>query len=92
MPRKVRVTTTSFDIPGSRTAEQNRDQACAFLDAAGSAGADLVCLPETFLETGLPADQLPYAEPLPGPTFDALSRLADKHRVWVVARLLREDR
>jgi beta-ureidopropionase len=85
MPRKIRVTTTSFDIPGSRTAEQNRDQACAFLEAAGSEGADLACLPETFLETGLPGDQLPYAEPLPGPTFDALSRLAAKHHLWVVA-------
>ena len=85
MPRKVRITTTSFDISGARTAEQNRDQACAFVEAAGSGGADLVCLPETFLDTGLSADQLPYAEPLPGPTLDALSRLADKHRLWVVA-------
>jgi predicted amidohydrolase len=85
MPRKVRVTTTSFDTPGQRTAEQNRDQACAFVEAAGAESADLVCLPETFLESGLPADQLPYAEPLPGPTFDALSRLANTHRLWVVA-------
>jgi beta-ureidopropionase len=85
MPRKIRVTTTSFDIPGPRTPEQNRDEACAYVEAAGSAGADLVCLPETFIETGLPADQLPYAESLPGPTFDALARLADKHRLWVVA-------
>jgi len=85
LPRKVRITTTSFDIPGSRTAEQNLDEAIAFVEAAGREGADLVCLPETFLETGLPADQLPYAEALPGPTFDALSQLADKHRLWIVA-------
>ena len=85
MPRKLRVTTTSFDIPGPRTAEQNLDQARRFLEAAGAEGADLACLPETFLETALPADQLPYAEPLPGPTFDALSRLAGKYHMWVVA-------
>src|SRR5262245_49856056 len=85
MPRKLRVTTTSFDIPGPRTPEQNRDEAIAFVDAAGREEADLVCLPETFLETGLPAAQLPYAESLPGPTFDALSQLANKHRLWVVA-------
>jgi predicted amidohydrolase len=85
MPRKIRVTTTSFHLPGLRTAEQNREQACAYLEAAGSKGADLVCLPETFLETGIPSDQAPFAESLPGPTFDALSRLADKHHMWVVA-------
>jgi beta-ureidopropionase len=85
MPRKLRVTTTSFHIPGPRTAEQNREQACAYLEAAGTEGTDLACLPETFLETGIPGDQVPYAEPLPGPTFDALSRLARKHHMWVVA-------
>lgn len=85
MPRKVRVTTTSFRIPGLRTVAQNLDQACRFVEAAGAEGADLVCLPETFLETGLDASDLPYAEPLPGPAFEALSRLADRHRLWVVA-------
>src|SRR5215213_4284114 len=85
MPRKVRVTTTSFRFPDTRTPEQNREQACAYFEAAGAEGADLVCLPETFLEVGIPGDQVPYAEPLPGPTFDALTRLAQKHRMWVVA-------
>ncbi len=85
MPRKIRVTTTSFDILGARTVEQNRDQALAFVEVVGGEGADLVCLPETFLETGLPVDQLLYAESLPGSPFAALARLADKHRLWVVA-------
>lgn len=85
MPRKLRVTTTSFHLPGVRSAEANREQACAYLEAAGAEGADLVCLPETFLETGIPSDQVPFAEPLPGPTFDTLSRLARKHQMWVVA-------
>lgn len=85
MPRKVRVLTTSFHGPQERSVAANRDLACAFVEAAGAEGADLVCLPETFLEVGLPGDQIPVAEPIPGPTFDAVAALAARHAVWVVA-------
>lgn len=86
MPRKVRVATTSwFNLPGDRNIEANRRQACNFIEAAASEGADLVCLPENFLHTGIPEDQLPWAETVPGATFDALSRLARQYEIWVVA-------
>lgn len=85
MPRKVRITTTSFNPSGQRNAELIREQACSYVEAAGAEGADLVCLPEDFLHTAISGDQVPYAEPLPGPTFDALSLLAHRYRLWIVA-------
>ena len=53
MPRKVRVTTTSFFPWGARRPEENRADAAAFVDAAGRERADLVCLPETLLQVGV---------------------------------------
>lgn len=84
MPRKVRVTTTSFAFPNGRTVEQNREQAVRFLDAAGSNGSDLACLPETFPQAGIAGDAMPAAEPLEGETFAALAAAAKKHAMWVV--------
>jgi predicted amidohydrolase len=85
MPRKVRVTTTSFHGNPSPSVESNRAFACTSIEAAGAEGADLVCLPETFLEIGLARELRPVAETVPGPTIDALSTLARKHHLWVVA-------
>jgi predicted amidohydrolase len=85
MPRKVRVLTTSFHGPRERTLAANRELAGEFVGAAGAERADLVCLPETFTEVGLARDDRPVAEPVPGPTFDALATLAAEHAVWVVA-------
>lgn len=85
MPRKARVLTTSFLGPSNRSADANRELALASIEAAGAERADLVCLPETFLEVGIPRGDRPVVESVPGPTFEALSRLARKHQVWVVA-------
>ncbi len=85
MPRKVRILTTSFHGPQERSVKANRELACRFVEAADAERADLVCLPESFLDVGLPRDELPVAEPIPGPSFDALSSLAKRHAVWVVA-------
>lgn len=63
----------------------NRALAAAYVEAAGAERADLVCLPESLLDVGLPRHELPVAEPIPGPTFDALAVLARRHAVWVVA-------
>lgn len=84
MPRKVRVLTTSTYGPDGRTVSDFRDLACAFVDAAGAERADLVCLPENFLDQGVPREQRPVVESIPGPTFDAVATLARKHGVWVV--------
>lgn len=86
MPRKVRVTTTSFSAQAPpATASRNREFARTCLRAAGAERADLVCLPETFPEIGLPAPERPLVESLDGPTITLLSALAREHRVWIVA-------
>jgi hypothetical protein len=50
--------------------------ACEHLEAAGKAGADIACLPEEFAGT--------TAEPIPGPTTNAIGALAKKHRMYVI--------
>lgn len=87
MPRKVRVTTASFHRQATATVAANRDFALTSIEAAGAEQADLVCLPETLLEIGLPHADRPYAESIPGPTIDAFSALAKQHRLWIVAPL-----
>jgi predicted amidohydrolase len=76
MPRKVRVTTTSFHGNPAPSVESNRAFAGTCIEAAGAERADLVCLPETFLEIGLDRELRPVAETVPGPTIDALAALA----------------
>ena len=85
MPRKVRIATTSFYRRDREAASDNLELAVALVGAAAAERADLVCLPETFLEVGVPRDRLPIAEPIPGPAFDALSELAARHEMWVIA-------
>lgn len=85
MPRKVRVTTASFHGQQASSVESNRAFAVTCIEAAAAERADLLCLPETFLEIGLPEDQKPVAETVPGPTVDTLAALARKHGLWVVA-------
>jgi predicted amidohydrolase len=88
MPRKVRVTTTSFAFLGPRSVEGNRTSAAAYVDAAGAERADLVCLPETLLHAGIPRADRPMDETVPGPTFDLLAERARANRVNVVAGLV----
>ena len=58
----------------------------ALIDAAAASGAHLVCLPETFMAAGLPAARIPeLAEPLDGPSFQAMSERARRHKIHVVA-------
>jgi beta-ureidopropionase len=85
MPRKVRITTASFHGNPAPSVESNRAFACTSVEAAAAERADLVCLPETLLEIGLPREERPVAEPVPGTTIDALSGLAKRHCLWVVA-------
>ncbi len=92
MPRKVRVTTASFHRQMTASVESNRAFALTSFEAAGAEQADVLCLPETLLEIGLPHADRPYVESISGPTIDAFSALAKQHRLWVVAPLsIRSD-
>ena len=87
MPRKVRVSTASFHRQMTASVEGNRAFALTCFEAAGAEQADLLCLPETLLEIGLPRAERPYVESISGPTIDAFSALAKQHRLWAVAPL-----
>lgn len=49
------------------------------LETAGQQGVDIACLPEEFAGR--------KAEPVPGPTTEAIGALAKKHHMWVVCPL-----
>jgi predicted amidohydrolase len=86
MPRKVHVVTTSgFDYESSIA--DNRERAFSFVASAGRRGADLVCLPETFLGR----ENEGAIETLAGGTFEKLFQLAREYQLWVVAGSLLFD-
>ena len=71
------------------------DLALSLLETAGRHGADLVCLPETFIAAGLPPEKIAsIAESIPGPNFDKVADYARKFNMNVVAGFfeLRNDR
>ena len=84
MPRKARILTTSFGRSGSGTVAGNRALACELVAAAGPERADLVCLPEYFLEAGVSGRDRPEVESTSGPTLDALSTAACQQSTWVI--------
>ena len=60
--------------------ESNLQQAGAYLDEAAEKGAVLVVLPEVM--NGL-SEEPEFAETIPGPTTDFLSRKAQEHQIWI---------
>jgi beta-ureidopropionase len=87
MPRKVHIVTTSGFPYYDAGLSANRERALRYVEGAGQRGADLVCLPETFL--GI--ENVGGGEALTGATFDQLSKLAQKYGIWVVAGSLLLD-
>ncbi|NOY79461.1 MAG: carbon-nitrogen hydrolase family protein [Kiritimatiellaeota bacterium] len=85
-PRQVRVGTVWL-IPRDSTPERNLDLFCAQVDAAGEAGVDIVCLPETLTVPGTGKRAWDCAEPIPGPSTARLGEAARRNRLWVVAGL-----
>jgi len=75
----------------SEDAEANLERALARVEAAAGDGARVVCLQELFL-TPYPCQsedpaRFAWAEPVPGPTTEALSKLAAAREVAIVASL-----
>ncbi|MAE96675.1 MAG: acyltransferase [Deltaproteobacteria bacterium] len=76
--------------PAASPAE-NLETALGQIGAAAQRGAQLVCLPELFLAPYPCQDEDParfdLAEPIPGPSSEALAKAAARHEVVVVASL-----
>jgi hypothetical protein len=75
--RQVRVAAIAIGFGGDHEAKMKL--ATEHLHAAGKAGADIACLPEEFAGTG--------AEPIPGPTTEAVAKLAKQYNMYVICPL-----
>ncbi len=85
-PRSVKVGLVQMAMGADRTA--NVAKACRAVADAARRGAQIVCLPELFATPYFcqveDPDLFALAEPLPGPTTDAVAAAAKEHGVTVV--------
>lgn len=79
--RQVRVAAIAIGFGGQREAKLKL--ALEHLETAGQNGVDIACLPEEFAGT--------IAEPVPGPTTEAVAEVARKHRMYVICPLREQD-
>lgn len=75
--RPVKVATIAIGYGGDRDAKLKL--AIEHLNAAGSRGVDIACLPEEFAGMA--------AEPIPGPITNAVGELARKYKMYVVCSI-----
>jgi len=70
---------------------ENLDKACNRVREAAGAGAQIICLPELFRSQYFCQKQDPdifdLAEPIPGPSTEALSKIAREKKVTILASL-----
>jgi len=82
----VRASLVQLDVSDREPAEERRRRAVSAVLAQGAAGADLVVLPELWPVGGFAADRWSdEAEPLDGPTADAMAAAAREAGVWLHA-------
>ena len=72
--RQVRVAAIAIGYGGEHEAKLKL--ALSHLETAGRLGVDIACLPEEFAGT--------TAEPIPGPTANAIGELARRHNMYVI--------
>jgi predicted amidohydrolase len=84
-PRKVKVASVNHRPRGTKTSRESLEQFAKFVDEAGAAKADVVCLPEGVTICGTKLKYADVAEPIPGPATEFLGALAAKNRAYVVA-------
>ena len=91
MPRDKKVNIGIVQTACSRDPEQNLHRAIQGIEEAAAKGAQIVCLQELFRSLYFcdveDYDNFSLAEAIPGPSTEAISAVAKKHRVVVVASL-----
>lgn len=95
MKTLARIATVCQGGRGQGSIEANRSHMLGLLERALLQKPDVVCLPEAFLKMGLSGvspDRV--VEPVPGPTIDAVAKLARKCGCYVICplRTLRDGR
>ncbi len=76
--RKYMVAAVQMDTQNEKSA--NWEQMAAYIDEAAGKGAKLVAFPEV---VNILSEEPEFAEQIPGPTTDLLTRKAKEHRIWI---------
>jgi predicted amidohydrolase len=94
MARNVRVASISFGGGGGSIEgryDRARAAAVELLEQAALDRPDIVCLPESFTGLGCgEADWIASAEPVPGPTTEAVGAVARRHEMWGVCPIVEQ--
>jgi len=90
-PRNVKVASVNHRPRGTKTSKQNLEQFARFIDEAGAAGADVICLPEGITVCGTKITYAQAAEPVPGPSTQFLGECAARNKAYVVAGIYERD-
>ena len=96
MKNKV-VTVGLIQMKISNSASVNLERAEGFIKQAAEKGAQIICLPELFLSPYFcqgPKDKKNFvlAEPIPGPTTKALSKLAKEYNVVIICSIFEKTK
>ena len=87
--KKDEITIGLVQMSMSSDANTNLEKAIKKIKEAASKGAQVVCLPELFMSEYFCQEEDPenfkLAEPIPGPTTDAISKAAKENNVSVIA-------
>lgn len=85
------VTIGLIQMSCSDQPQENLDKATSRIEEAARRGAQIVCTEELFLSRYFCQSEdhsnFQLAEPIPGPTTEALSQLAAKHQIVIIASL-----
>ena len=84
-PRLVKVATIYHRPDGNKSARQNIDEFCRWIDRAARSKPDIIALPEGMTMVGTPLSSADVAEPIPGPTSERMGEMARKHNCYIVA-------
>jgi N-carbamoylputrescine amidase len=91
VPNKLKFSVALVQMAVSRQPEENLGKATARIEEAAKNGAQVVCLPELFQSQYFcqreDTRNFDLAEAVPGPSTDALGRVAQKTRTVIIAPL-----
>ena len=90
--RKVKLAVVNFKPRGAKGPDESLAQFESYLNEAGGAGADIVCIGETVEMAGTNQPALETATELGGRNTRRLREIARKHRMYIVGSVnIRED-
>ena len=89
MPNPSKFSVGLVQLSASDDSNKNLERAVAFIEQAAKLGAQVVCLPELFRSQYFcqreDASFFDLAEPVPGPSTEAIGRVAREKKITVVA-------